>query len=641
MTYILYDNSNKPLKINKLNIDIKKKLINKDLKIKELNDKFKKDMSNDENFLPLFDLNSKKINFYEKSDIFSLIKYSHLRSLNDKLLDFLKDNKLNDLIKIVNLFDFNILEKLLVKFIYYNSKEIASDITYLKNPAYYEGSDINPYLKKSVILNIALNLNVIKFNEVSFYLSEKELKLLYNKIKNIIFDGKVLKSHKKIIYESKLSNLFGYYTLYGSYFINKYLRGNNSYKDNILVKQIKQIYNLISETPKLTSEYVVYRFLYDDKFLNLSEIGDTYVNESFMSCTRKPNISTEKNEFGLILLKIFLSNKYSGYFLSIESSSVYPNEKEVIIKPGVIFKVKSLDENVEFYLFDKKNTRNIKKKYELEIVGINKLNIPSYEIALIPEIDLRNLNLDGVSLEEKIDNFFKNYCYVNKCCYIIFSNKLKKLFYFNFYNSIDIYKKFYYYKISDGFFAYSFNESNQLDIFIEIGNDLIVNYPSKYLDIIENKDYILMSSLFCNIFKLSNILIFPYHKVKYDQNKNIKFNEIILDLAHEKISSFNLKINEFNEILLYLNSFIEKNNIHPILTNFISEKKSYKDFIKEIYSIDKLLLKYVNLSISENILNCHFIYSPYEYLISKDIISKLPSKFSKYQSKEFQFNINL
>ena len=126
-----------------------------------------------------------------------------------------------------------------------------------------------------------------------------------------------------------------------------------------------------------------------------------------MSCTRKPNINAKNSEFGYILLKINLTTKFKGYFISIESDSVFNKEKEVIIKPGVEFRLKSIDDNVEFYLFEKKYLRSIKKKYELEIINIRNIEIPKYEIVSIPEFEITDIKLVGDTLEEKIDFFIR------------------------------------------------------------------------------------------------------------------------------------------------------------------------------------------------------------------------------------------
>ena len=224
---------------------------------------------------------------------------------------------------------------------------------------------------------------------------------------------------------------------------------------------------------------------------------------------------------------------------------------------------------------------------------MEKLNIPNYEIEVIPEVDIRNINLNGESLEDKISDFFKKYCNINKSCYIIFSDKSRKLFYFNFYNSLDIYKKIYYYNMNDGFFGYSFNDNNEIDIFLEIGDELIINYASRYLNIRENKNIKLISSLFCNLFKLSNIRIFPYNKLNDNKPElsNIKFNEIILQLINKNFNSLDYKIYNFKQIINYLNSDIDKEEIHPLLINYLKDNKYNEDLIKEIFSTNKLFLK--------------------------------------------------
>ena len=90
----------------------------------------------------------------------------------------------------------------------------------------------------------------------------------------------------------------------------------------------------------------------------------------------------------------------------------------------------------------------------------------------------------------------------------------------------------------------------------------------------------------------------------------------------------------------YLNSNIDKEEIHPILINFLKNNKYNEDLIKEIFSTNKLFLKYINLSLSQNILNCHFTFNPYQYLINKNIIIRLPSSFSKYENKKYDLALD-
>ena len=331
-------------------------------------------------------------------------------------------------------------------------------------------------------------------------------------------------------------------------FLNNYLRQkHNVSEDNNFINQINKLNNLIKDVPKLNSPKLVFRFINDDSYLNFNKVGDTYINNSFMSCTRKPNINAENNEFGFILLKINLTDKFKGYFISIEASSVFPHEKEIIIRPGVKFRLKSIDDNVEFYLFENrtKYLRNIKKKYELEIVDILDWEIPKYDLLKIPEIDLKNLVLDGSTGEEKVDFFVNKYCRINSSCYIILPDGSKKLFYCNYYNSTELYNKFYYYKTIEGFFMFSFDKNQNIDIFIEFGDELIVNYPSKYLSINEMNDTKLISALLANTFEIEIVRLFPQFKsINYFVNKNnliyenIKFNKLLYDIIYNKTKQY-------------------------------------------------------------------------------------------------------
>lgn len=625
MEIILYDTkTNKNIEFKKLTLEIKKKIVSGNLKVKKMNSKFKNELSTDNDYLPMFDITSNSILFIFKNYVLKAIKNNNMRVLNEKLVNFLKNNKYkSDLIEIVNLFNFELLENQFLKFIYYESKEIGKDISYLKNPAFIKNSNIRPYLKKSSIVNTALNTGIIKIKDLP--VEESSLDNIYNKIKSYLFNDDILLKHMNLIRQKNTESILGFYSLYGSYFINKYLRGNQNYHDENIIKQINLINNVVSSTSNLENDKLLFRFINDDEFLGFKNEGDIYVSDSFMSCTRKPNMNAENNEFGFILLKINLTNKFKGYFLSVESESVFSKEKEVILKPGIKFKLKSIDNNVEFYLFEKKYLRNIKKKYELEIIGIEDIKIPKYENIKIPEVDIKDLKLIGENLEERIIFFYKLYSGYNKSCYINFEGK-KKLFYFNYFDSTEQYSKFHYYNNKNGFFMFSYDNNLNLDVFIELGDNLIVNYPAKYIKFTKNNDLILITSMICKLFEISYLKFFPYFR---EIDKNSYFRVEINDLLEKVCLNKNLNYDVYKakELNSFLNSHVEKNNVHFNLLEFINPNTTYKTLILDIISTKNEFIQYLNYSLPNFILNCHYIIDPFELLLDKGIIDIIPDYF--------------
>ena len=638
MVFKLYDiNSKKDITLKNISFTDKQKIIDGVLIIKSklVNiDKFKEDLSNDQNYLPMFDIINDKIYLIHKNYIFKSIKHNNMRVLNHNLITFFKNNNYDKkLIDIANLFNFDILENLFLNFIYYNSKDIGKDISYLKNPAFIKYADIRPYLKKSSIINTALNTGIIKIKDLP--IDENKLDGIYNKIKSYLFTDKILISHNNLIKNHNAESLISFFSLYGAFYINKYLRQDKIYNDNIIVNHIKTLNKLISDVPKLDEEKIVFRFLNDDSHLDLNKIGDTYINDSFMSCTRKPNINAKNNEFGYILLKINLTTKFKGYFISIESDSVFNKEKEVIIKPGVAFRLKSIDNDVEFYLFEKKYLRSIKKKYELEIINIRNIEIPKYEISIIPEFEIADIILVGDTLEEKIDFFTRSYGGINKSCYIKYNNK-KKLFYFNYYDSTELYSDFYYYNIKNGFFLFSFSDNNQdIDIFIELGNDLIINYPSQYLNFKKNDDLNILAALFCNLFQINMIKIFPYYEMINDSYYKIGINELLKNIILNKPSD--IDIYNLNEIINFIDTKIDTSNVHFNLLKYVNDKTTYRALILELIKNNNVFLKYLYKSLPIFILSCHYTFYPYEFLLDESYIKFIPDIYSSYlQNVEFK-----
>lgn len=634
----IINNKLRPLS-NKEYKSIKKTVLNKNNYNKYINE-IKSKLSNDNNIIPLYDINNNKIFLNNKKDVYYLIKKYKFRPLNIKLIKFIKDNELNNnnnnIINIINLFDFDILEKLLLKFIFYNTKEIGKDLTYLLNPAYIKFLNINPFLKRSSIINVALNVGIIKHEQIKSF--KNKVDELYSKIKTYLFNKSEILSHMDHITKNNMTKIINFYTMYGAFFLNNYLRKKkNIYYDDNIINQIKYLNNNIRNSPSLNTKKIIFRFIKEDFFLQELDVGDIYIENSFMSCTRKPNINSINEEFGFILLKIILPPNIKGCCLCIESDSVFSNEKEIILAPGSKLQLKSIDNDVDFFIFGKNNQRNIKKKYEFEFIGFDTLKIPQYDKISIPEIDFVKNNIDGDNLEEKIDFFWENYGRLVRRFNIILPNGNKKLLYCNYYNSTDTYANFFQYKIPDGFFMYSYNDNHEIDIFIEFGDIMIVNFPSQHISIKSNTNIKLIVSLISYGFRINKIFFYPdFIPVSMINKGNILFtsriylNSILYSLIYNKkmdhIVYEKYKINE------YLNSEIKENNINYNLQKYLPTS-SYSELIKNILLKNSFDIKYINISLPKKIINSYFEYNPYNHLLNKNIIYNIPNISSKYVNR--------
>ena len=663
---ILFDIINKKtISVYKFNIEIKRKVKNKQIRL--LNeDEFKKNkqefkdysfyikefkilFSSDEDYLPLYDINNNFIYFIFKSNIFFYITNYKFRPINLQLQLFLQENKNKnkELLELINLFDFNILEQHLLRFIFYNTKEIGSDISFLVNPAFISFLNINPYLKKSSIINTAQNLGLIEQDNLKEFKSNEKIKDLYNRIKYIFFSEKELLSHINHITNNKMSRIINFYTMYGAFFLNNYIRSPEKYtNDEITVNQIRKLTKLIKSAPKLNSSKIIFRFIKSvPANLKRIKVGDVYVENSFMSCTRKPHVDAINEQFGFILLKINLPENFPGCCLSIESDSVFPEEKEIILAPGSKFKLNSIDDNVDFYSFNKLTDRNIKKKYELTFIGFEDIPIPKYDIVRIPEINFVKDEIIGDGLEEKITYFWDNYGKYNRRFNLILPNGEKKLMYCNYYNSTDTYQQFFYYKIDDGFFFYGFNEDDEIDLFIEVGDEIIVNFPSRSLAIDSNKNVKLISSLVAYGFKVNKINLYPnYLRASDIENEDnyiftsrIYINEILYKfILDKKINDFHL--DKYDVVKKFLNSNPDIDNINFNLHKYLSFSKisnlNWNQIFKEILNKNTLDIKYYLMSIPNRIRHLYYDFFPYQYLLNNNVINIIPTISSKYEYKK-------
>ena len=147
------------------------------------------------------------------------------------------------------------------------------------------------------------------------------------------------------------------------------------------------IVNLIKDSPGLEKSYYLYRFIWDDDFLEKLKIGDIYTEKGFLSTTRDPFYSPGIDQnFGLILIKIHIPKKIKGLGLFIENFSMFPKEEEFLIPPYSKLKLLSRDDKFKYHHTNQMSKGNILyKKAKKIILGGNMLLSKRPEM-ILPEL---------------------------------------------------------------------------------------------------------------------------------------------------------------------------------------------------------------------------------------------------------------
>lgn len=414
-----------------------------------------------------------KINKNETLASFSSIKY---RKLKQKLTKERVVRKMKLMISFLSSFDLEILMMTYVKVFYFYANEIGKNITLCNRPSFNrEFRHIKPYYSRNEIINLALNMGLIKSDD-TYYTNEKLMELCKKIRVNDISEDTIVK-HQNYIAKNDFVGMVEYYSIQGSYFINKYLRNIGDHmKNEAIEKQSKTMWKCVSGAPVFDKEYIVYRFVHDDSYLKHLKIGDIYQDTGFTSTTRDPFYRSKEYKFGFILLKIKLPPNMKGIALCVETFSSFPEEQELILPPNLKLKLESRDEKCNYYHIDDNYESQITRRYEFKVVGKAELKFPKYErmhekSKLINFMKIDNSNT--LSVEEKIRRFIDLHLDQNNQ----FITKIGKTgpvltFMTEWYDSTGAYKPFYRAVVSNGFNIYSFNDG-YIDISIEIGeNDL-------------------------------------------------------------------------------------------------------------------------------------------------------------------------
>ena len=497
-------------------------------------DELKINISKNKKYVPLFDINSKNIYIINTINIFYRIMECDYRLPDEKTISILKNTlmiyeskkernqvielyieKLKKNIVFLDCYNLNVLKNTYYE-IFYQTSPATREITNCIKPSYFSFlSTTKPYFTLSQLYmmakNMNLELNLENINDVCKIVQENDI------------DGKNLLKHHLYITGNNAKNYIQLYTLLGAYYLNEYIRKENSIRDIILEKHIKNIWKLINKAPSFNKSYYVYRFVEEDDYIKHLKVNDIYHEESFISTTRNPFYNPKHNVFGFILLKIKLPANIEGVGLCVETHSLFNKEEEILLSPGRL-KLVGIDNDFHFYHTDKAAENKIKKKYEFEYLGpiktspIEKTKNYKHLEGEIPILDFSKIIIDGYKFEEKIMYFFdklvKN---INGNRY--FYSKIGKetyLFQIYYLDASIIYEKYFFLqqskkKLEDELYIIIQDlDTAKIKLFIEIRDVISVNYIFRYVGsekYFKDEELLLFLAYLARSFNINQVII--------------------------------------------------------------------------------------------------------------------------------------
>lgn len=656
-----------------------------------------------ENKIPLYDEYTKNIYIVDRTLVYDKVIYKYHRFPDISVLNELKDrkkkykkkksdgasiqgkfyeelypekiyNKLKYMIDFLEQYNLDILKDTYIKVFYYHSNSVGKNLTTCVRPSFLPHlKHIKPYYTRSELINLGLNMQIITENNE--YYDDKKILSLCSKIKNNDISSTILLDHYKYIIKSEKIGLVQYYTLQGSYFINRYLRDPNMSKNIFLESLIISLTKLINGSPAFDKPYTVYRFIRDDSYLKHLQVGDTYTLNSIESTTRDP-FYAKVYQFGFILIKILIPKDIIGVGLSVESLSNFPYEEEILLAPGTQLRLKSKDKNVPYYRTDNIAHHKFITRYEFVYEGKTDTSsegrsLPkNNKFVNFLKID-KDKNID--TLDERISVFVKKYAgelyqyetLIGDNIYVIMVE---------WYNSTDIYSDFYAAKTNNGFYMYTMIGDN-IGFTMEIGNEsgedyMYVNYYFRFSSTPKNnkiKDYDLIKFITqaAYYFNINTIVLFceysscdfkidKFDRTYYGGNYCVDFyNYLKHGIKKYTFMPFDLKPQySFFELdrlktisidTLFNEDKDELYQIYQIMYKVNFPDSNISDFY--IWIVDNYciyledLLEKINILYETNnpFLKDYYIIDPFSFLYNQQLVDEYSTELDKLK-KEFPMN---
>lgn len=449
----------------------------------------------------------------EVSDPASTTNISYLRSA--KVLD-----RLEKMLWYLDHFDIDVRTSTYIKVFYNYANSVGKDITTCVRPSFLpQFFHIDPYYNRTEIINLALNMELLKPSDE--YIDHSEVMDLCLQVKSNDISGATLLEHQAFIINNKKLGITQYYSFQGSFIMNKYLRGHmrNNYKNKVIEDGIYNMWSLIRDAPAFDKNYILYRFINTDPHLVNLNIGDVYISPDFTSTTRDPFYRSKEYNFGSILVKIKIPGGQKGVGLCIESVSLFPAEEEILLCPKIKLRLDKKDQDAVYFHTDTASQEKIKTRYEFTYIGLDDIVMPVKE----PFNDTRIVDFmliqrrDALTIEERISFFIERYVNQINQFNVIVGDKVEVAM-VEHYNSMGAYRSFFNATTSNGFLIYSITSTGYIKFMIEIGQlqdetYMYVNFNYKKMSIpkdgkIDDKALIELYSRIAYYFKIKTVLIF-------------------------------------------------------------------------------------------------------------------------------------
>lgn len=639
-------NNNKDLLLmlyeEKARIWLSKDEIKKYKKNSEDIEKNKKILSKMIDRIPLYDIITNNIYLIFKENVYDRVMYDNFRFPDNSKINFIKNYNLKT------------LKKTYITIMYYYSNKVGKNITVCVRPSFLPYLNyIKPYYNRDELIHTYINMgyNIDK----DLFIDDKKLLEICNKVKENDINYKIILKHQKYIVEQKQIHRVIFYSLNGSYFINKYLRNTKINQNKLMEKNIIGLWELVKNAPPFDKNYKLYRFLKTDIHLQHLKVNDFYTEKSFISTTRNPFYESDTHEFGFILMLIKIKKNIKGCGLCIETFSKFKEEQEIILPPLTKLKLINKNNNVVFYPLNQKKMNII--KYEFEFIETKDIYLDRSNNNIVKNnivnLDKINIISNKYSFIEKTQLFVKQICNSNyQFVHVI--NNIEYTFICEWYDSLNAYKKFFKNITNNGFYIYCQNPKNSnmsltieiSDNFLYINNYSKFSYSDNYIDI-TTKDTIKFICQIGYIFGIKDINIYQeyssctdfdnsiskeilhlyyYKKDFYDYivNKkkkfniteiNAKFQYFILDDLH-KLDPLKILHKNDKDILFQIYNSLDKQNFIDFYLYILKNRPNYLEILEN--KLDRIYVK--------NNPFTHDIYeiNGFEFLYNNNFISSYP-----------------